>query len=343
MGLKVRTLRLPEECDVLLRVLERNLAGLDHRRRYEWLYHRNPAGSGLAWGIFQDLEEAPAGVASVIPVYLWIRGKRTLCGRVEDFAVEPSHRSLGPAVILQKATFQPVDAGAMALCLDTPPHSLGMTTFRRLGMEADADVYRYVRLVRTAPWLEKEYHLGRPVAAAVGVMIDSWLRLRGRRTRGIRITEHGGSFGDEFTQLDEVVGAQSPAVRCSRTARELTWLYREDPLRRYEILTARRGGELIGWAACLVGEETIDLVDWLAIEGSVAFEALVAVVTARARQTRRVRVQALVTDERRITGILKDCGFSRREHGCSIVVYAGRGRGSERRDTWALRGVDVRA
>jgi hypothetical protein len=342
MGLNVRALQLPEECDVVLRVLERNLPGLDHRRRHEWLYHHNPAGSGLAWGVFQTLEEAPVGVASVIPVYLWIDGKRTLGGRVEDFAVEPSHRSLGPAVILQRATFQPVDTEAMALCLDTPPHALGMVTFRRLGMEASANAYRYVRLVRTAPWLQKRFNLIEPVAATLGVMVDSWLRLGWRRTRGIEITEHGGSLGDEFTELDEVVAAQSPVIRGSRSARELTWLYREEPLRRYEILTARRGRALIGWAVCLVGDETIELVDWLAIEGSAAFEGLVSAVTAHAREMGKVRVQALVTDERRIGDVLKDYGFSRREPGCSVVVY--RGRGIEPpRDSWSLRGVDVRA
>src|SRR5262245_14396483 len=231
MGLRVRALQLPEERDSLLAVLHRNLGGLDHTRRYDWLYNGNPAGRALAWGVFRDTHDALVGVASLVPVYLWIGGQRILCGRVEDFAVDLAQRSLGPAVALQRATFDPVGDGSIALCFDCPPHAAGMATFRRLGMSASAAVYRYVSLARTAPWLQERFGLPTGAAAICGSVLDLALQCGWRHPRGVDVAEHPGSFGDEFTELDAMVGASSGVVRGSRSARELTWLYREEPLR----------------------------------------------------------------------------------------------------------------
>jgi hypothetical protein len=343
MGLRVRALQLPEERDSLLAVLQRNLGGLDHRKRYQWLYHDNPAGPGFAWGVFRERSDTPVGVATLVPVYLWIGGQRILCGRVEDFAVDLAHRSLGPAVALQRATFAPIDDGSMALCYDTPPHAAGMATFRRLGMSASAAVYRYVVLARTAPWLQERFGLPAGIALLCGSVLDLALRAGWRHPRGVDIAEHLGAFGDEFTELDAIVGANSRVVRGSRSAKELTWLYRQEPLRTYQILTARREGELIGWAVYSVTDSKLDLVDWLDVSGTRAFKGLLAAVAARGTRTGKLRWQTLATTQTPTSTVLRRMGFHRREQACSVVAYSGRRQLQDIRDGWLLRGLDVRA
>ena len=76
-------------------------------------------------------------------------------GQVGGFAVDASYRSFGPAVLMQRTTFEPVDSGAVTFCYDSPPHDRGMSTFVRLGMRPNCEVTRYALALRSDEFLQK--------------------------------------------------------------------------------------------------------------------------------------------------------------------------------------------
>jgi hypothetical protein len=118
--LELRTIDPALERDALLAVLQRNLTDLDHARRFRWLYLDNPAGPARAWFLHETAaQRACGGSIPVSPLGLGARPNPRY-GQVGDFAVDGGYRSLGPAVMLRRATFAPVDRRELASCYDCP-------------------------------------------------------------------------------------------------------------------------------------------------------------------------------------------------------------------------------
>src|ERR1700687_259464 len=115
MTIRVRPVHLESEREELLGILQTNLLAIPHARRFQWLYYANPDGPAWTWFVYQRGTDHVVGVASVFPRAMWVGAQPKICGQVGDFAVPASHRSLGPALMLQRATFEPVDQGKMAL------------------------------------------------------------------------------------------------------------------------------------------------------------------------------------------------------------------------------------
>jgi hypothetical protein len=242
----------------------------------------------------------------------------SLCGQVGDFAIDADHRSLGPAVMLQRATFEPVDRGRLALCYDCPPHDRGMATFRRLGMTASATLARHARLLRTDRRLAVHFGAGGRALAPVG---NALLRIAaGWRTRpaGVEIARHEGRFGDEFSTLDRRVGA-GDVIRGRRSAEDLNWRYRDDPLHDYVTLTARRHGELIGFLVLEAADAVV--VD---LFGDLAAEEALGLLEGAADEARAAGAETLhasVSDGSPLIPRLRRAGFRRREEGPRVVAH----------------------
>jgi len=262
MTVVLRPADLGSDRERILGVLQKNLPGLPHSQRFEWLYCNNPAGPAWSWLAYEQQTEKPIGVASVFPRMVWLGHGLAKCGQVGDFAVDSGYRSLGPALMLQRATFEPVNRGLLAFCYDCPPHDQGMAPFRRLGMSANCSVERYARLQKSRRELEKRIGNGK-LARSLAPVVDFFLSRRSfppRKGAGIEISQYTGQFGEEFTRLDEQAGHDS-AIRNRRDAQTLNWRFLHDPLNTYRLLTARRSGELVGYAAVALRGEDAFIVD----------------------------------------------------------------------------------
>lgn len=321
MAVLVRRVDLNTEQEELLGVLERNLTDVPHRRRFKWLYIDHPLGPAWAW-LARDAATGEAiGTASVFRRAMWLGGHVALCGQVGDFAIDSSHRSLGPALMLQRATFEPVESGALALCYDCPPHERGMSTFRRLGMAASAKMNRHARLIRTDGHLERRIGRAAVRLAPIGnalVRLGHW---RWRRSPGLDIAVHEGRFGEEFSALDRRVPADD-GIRGRRAAEDLNWRYRDDPLGDYHVLVAHRRGELVGLAVLAVSDRAAFVVD---LFGALAPDDSADLLDSGARVVRDAGVEsvhAVVSSGNPLAGSLHRCGFRLRSTGPLVVAYA---------------------
>ncbi|HEY3165682.1 MAG TPA: hypothetical protein VGK57_00535, partial [Candidatus Binatia bacterium] len=96
MTIAVRPVNLDREQDKLRNILNRNLGFIEHSRRFDWLYHNNPAGTGWAWFAYEKEIGKIVGTASVFPRAMWVGKQVELCGEVGNFAIDTNYRSLGP-------------------------------------------------------------------------------------------------------------------------------------------------------------------------------------------------------------------------------------------------------
>jgi hypothetical protein len=326
MAVHVRAVDLDGEQDLLVSVLERNFPEFPHGRRFKWIYRDSPLGPAWSWLLWDSNAGQPVGVASVFPRAMWVGDKVELCGQVGDFAIDPTHRSLGPALMLQRATFEPVNGGHLALCYDCPPNARGMSTFRRLRMVSNATTTRYTRLLRADRPVAKR--LGRGRAAAVAARLgNTLLHFRGRRgprVAGLDITVHTARFDEEFSILDRRVGGGG-VIRGRRTAEDLNWRYRDDPLNEYQVLTARRRGELLGFAVSARSGTDALVVDLFGVLSAHESADLLDALARLAHDDRADALYVLSSDGHPLTVPLRQAGFRARESGPYVVGYGREG------------------
>ncbi len=324
MSLFVRPVDLDNERDPLLQILQRNLPDLDHAARYRWRYLENPAGRAYAWFLCDGTRDRVVGAAVVIPRYTWIGDELVRSGQVGDFAVDVAYRSLGPAIYLQRATFTPVDAGELAFCYDCPPHERGMATFHRLGLRAACRVERFSKPLRVERLLRTRIPVAAPLRSITSILLNAALRIRDfslASTSDISVSTHTGTFESEFTEMDQRIAKGSDLVRNRRYAQDLEWRFRHDPLLECEVITARRGGLLIGFVAYAPDKDRAHLVD-LSANSPFAAQILLRAATRRARKEGREAIDSLAVPTSSMPAYLRRAGFFQRETAASVVPYA---------------------
>lgn len=323
MKLFVRAADPVREKTTLLELLGRNLSELDHAARFEWLYSDNPAGKAWSWFICDGDGDSPIGLASVFPRFFWVDQSMERVGQVGDFAVDAAYRSLGPALRLQKATFELVDGGVLKFCYDCPPHERGMSTFRRLGLAPICRMVRFTRLVRVDAAVRERLPGGGIVHAPTIFVANALLRVRARlrrKPKSIVLETLEGRFGEEFDAFELGLRRYEHNVRARRMADELNWRYRSNPLNRYLVTTARLHGDLIGFSVSSEIKPNTRLVEMSAATDAARFALLEGLVEiARAREN--ARVNTYVADRSRDAAGARKAGFVRREPANRIVVY----------------------
>jgi hypothetical protein len=334
MSLAIRRVSLEDEREEMIALLTRNFGPIQEER-FAWRHIENPAGICWSWFGFASngsSRKPPVALVTVFPRNMRVGTKRVRGGQVGEFAVDPSHRSLGPAVQLQRVTFTPVDSGDLAFCYDCTPHDQGMSTFVRLGMRPNCEVHRYALPLRCDPYVAKKLGTGvwtKPVVAAGNLV------LRARRARssaaGLEVQEFNGQFGDEFDQLDDAV-PNTEVIRTSRAAKDLTWRYRSDPMSErisaggasgtYHTLVARRRGELMAFAVFFVQSDGItSLIDIFGRDLPITGPTLLEAVIETSKKRNASSVYGCCSEESELKPILLGAGFHRRERTARVVAY----------------------
>jgi len=320
MDLTLRSASLSEDGQELAELLERNTPGPAKEHAY-WRHESNPAGPGWSWVICDRKSGMISAMASVLPRHVHVNGELLVCGVVGDFVVDAAIRSLGPAVTLQRATFGPVDSGALAFCYDPVPHDRGMSTFLRLGMSPSCEVIRHACPLRSDEYLGKRLGKGlwtKPVFAVTNLALR--MRVGKRPISGLEILELGESFGEEFSDLDKQVSSAG-VIRSSRSAADLTWRYRFTSGPRFRVLVARRAGELWGFLAYLVLDNRASIMDLFGIQlldvGSDLLEALVDL----GRREGLTCLEGYLSKDSCLNSVFARTGFRPREKAARIVAY----------------------
>jgi len=307
----------------MLTLLEQNLPYLDHRRRFDWAYMKNPSGRAWCWLAIEEREGQAVGIASLFPKMMWVAGTAVLCGQVADFAVQSKFRSLGPAMALQRATLRHVDDGTIGLCYDCPPHERGMAPLRRLGLNVTCQIGRFTRLLRANDWFARNLRVGPAIAQILALGPNVILRPRGHRKLepDLEVMSFADRFGDEFTRLDEAL-VDTNVIRARRAAEDLNWRYRDDPLHRYETLVARSRRELQGYLVYEIQGDRALIFYLLAVSEGVAL-TLVQASVATMHAARVAAVTCLVPEGGKQSELARAAGFAFRGAGERIVAYSG--------------------
>ncbi len=262
MAVKIRHGDVETDREVVVGLLARYVNPAYDRARYDWLYHANPAGRGRLWLAVDGATGDAIGTAGALP--RWVSaGRRDLRAWVlADFCIGEGHRTLGPALQLQRACIEDLGADGATLWYDFPSRTME-AVYRRLGAAPRLRITRSARLLRSYGLLQKR--LGSAALAwPLSVAVDLALAWGARAPRSITVRPHEGPCGPEFTELARGASPGYGAV-VRRHADYLNWRYLDNPVRRHEILVARREGRLVGYAVVDARGDTAAVVDLFGI------------------------------------------------------------------------------
>jgi len=276
------------ERDAVIDVWRGNLGREDRLgAKFDWFYLGCPFGEPLLRVLHHEPTGAAVGVAAAGPRRMLADGAALGAGVLVDMAVKAEHRSLGPALTLQKAI---LSAGVERFqLLYGFPNPKAAPVFKRVGYSELAPLVRYARVLRYGG------HLARmmPKAAArpLGWMLDgatvAWQELAARRGRAPRW--HARWADRAEPQIDALWarsehGTEPIAVRDSAMLR---WRFDEAPLprTRYLLLSDADGGELQAWFACQEDGETLHVRDFWSIDAAHGIgQSFLAALQRAARQ-----------------------------------------------------------
>ena len=318
----LRQASLSEDREELISMLEKHFPTFSMRTHFHWRHEGNPAGPGWSWMVY-DRDTGTAGaMTSLFPRPMYVDGRKVLCGQVGEFVVNPAYRSLGPAMMLQRASFGPVDNGELEFCYDCPPHDKGMSTFIRLGIRPSCELTRYALLLKSDQVVEKRLGKGpwtKPVTGSINLLLKA--TRRHRKSTGLEIETLNGNFDEEFTSLDDTVPSANK-VRSCRSAKILNWRYRECTDLDIEVLVARRGGAVVAFLACIIYPDRraciCDLFGHeLSETGLALLDALVDLCTRR----NVLCIEGYCPKESELEHLFKLSGFHARENAARVVAY----------------------
>jgi hypothetical protein len=244
----VRRAAFPADWERVLALWRGNLgapASMEDKRA--WFYERSPTGQPLTMLLhYADSagNERAVGVATA--------GRRPLrCGEqamsgglLVDIAVSPQHRTLFPALLLQKTLRE---TGLVEHdCLYGFPNPKATPVFQRVGYQKLGMMTRYVRVVRATPYLRER--MPDWAAALLGSLWDSLARLRFMAAGGPSLRLEWRSASETRPAGDLAFVAGRPLVRGARSAELLRWRFAERAGHRFECVAAHSaGGALIGY------------------------------------------------------------------------------------------------
>ena len=321
MKVAIRLADLKSDKRLLIETLLRFLTPLSDDRRFSWLYENNPHGRARAWVAYSADDDTVVGMSAAFPRRMYLNGHEEVSWVLGDFCINDAYRSLGPALMLQRACLAAVDSREAAFCYDFPSASM-MAVYKRLHIYPCGQMVRLakpLRVDRKVKGLIKSPIVNSALSNAGNLV----LRLSERKRRGdstLTLSPHKGYCGNEFSDLARKIGNRYGAC-IQRSAEYLNWRYLENPLHRYEFFTARRKGMLLGYAVLLHEGEDAMLVDLFGVEAEVVLSALIGHVVALL-MTRGVQtLSAVLAEAHPWRALLERQGFKAREES-PMIMYA---------------------
>lgn len=279
--------------------------------RYNWFYLNNPQGLAKLGFATYDPDETTIGCIGIGARKFYLDGTEVSAGVLVDFVVSPKHRSVFPALLLQR------DGRASALASMAAVYGLpgpkAVAVCKRLETHVSFELPRYVRVVRSAQYLERlaPRWLVAPFAALIDMLDRSaiGLQLLSVSLRGKWVESFDSRFDRLWDRIDK-----SAICLGDRKSEFLHWRYKQQPDRAYHVfvISHRDSEEIAMYFVCEAGNGGLKIKDFLTDESASAIKAGLLLLCQQARQMGMSFVEIQIAGSDAIKGALKGARFTPR-------------------------------
>lgn len=268
----------------------------DRAERYDWFHLRNPEGRGRIYLLMLEGGDQIVGTACAGTRLIHMPGGAVLRASVlVDFAVDPAHRSLGPALTLQRAAREYEKQHADLLY--GLPDTRAVPIFKRLGADAALQEASLAYVVRSGGYLRRKLPQWAWLAGSIAGGVIDLARGALLRIRAMASDIECNWCAEPPAGVDALwsqTAADLDAGIGVRDRRYLEWRFR-GPEWRFAAVTSKGGSRLHAYMACRQIGDELHIGDLLLSgSGPERQRALRAfLVTSRKEPVRVIRVDLL--------------------------------------------------
>lgn len=284
----------------------------DHAR-FEWFYLINPQGPAYVYLLTHTEFERPVGAMGIGPRLFSIAGVTQLGGTLVDFVTHPKHRSAYPALMLQRRSRE-LALESMRIVYGLP-EAKAAAICRRLQSQVQFDVPRFVRVVRSAPYLSRVMPGGLATLAGTCVDLLNRAAVAFQLARSGAVGEWVEQFDERFDRLWSSAEKRTYIIG-QRDAAFLRWRFGQQPARKHLIFVARAQSaqELRSYFVCEIDGGALVVKDCLS-SGSAAQIAVDLQLLCKAARGLPVKsLDLLLSADERWQRALSKASFKRRSH-----------------------------
>jgi hypothetical protein len=234
--------------------------------KFQWFYRGCPYGQPLVLLLHSLPTDAVVGVGAAGRRRMRLGARELSAGVLVDLAVATEHRSLFPALLLQK-TMKALGLEAFDLLYGFP-NPKAAAVFQRTGYDRLAHITRYVRVLRSAPYLARRMpgFLARIAGGAADFALAIARRASSQSARGL----DSEWVISADARMDELWSAHLPrnALVAVRDLAFLKWRFDSAPSNRfrYFCVSGGRGKQLVAWFVCEALGDTLHVRDFWTID-----------------------------------------------------------------------------
>lgn len=259
----VRAADLHDDRDRVLDVW-RGIVASQPEAKYEWFYQRHPYPSPTLLILTNGRDNICVGVAGLGTRKVCVQGFDSTAGVLVDLMVLREHRTLYPALLLQKK----IRAAALGLhrIVYGFPNKNAAPIVRRLGYIKVGDLVRYSKVLRHARFLEQR-GIGGWLSKALGTVADLVTPLYFRPYKALR-TSRRVSWESTVDARFDVLWQRArgfDGLIGTRDAQFLLWRFFSQPSHRYRVfvVSAQGSAEIIAYAICEAKGNSLHVRDFL--------------------------------------------------------------------------------
>lgn len=318
-----------------------NLIGHDEasaRAKLRLGYAENPAGTGLALLLVPQGEADAVGVQGLHPRTFHFGERRLRAVGLADYAVDASHRSLGPALQLMRYGTQCAQT-RFDLTYGLPNHKAA-AVLARAGLRRIGTIRRFAKPLRSRQQLVQR--LPAPLAAVVAPVVDLVLRLDEAR----RSMVHGPRLVCQetpWTLADiDAVWSQRPAalLLSERSGAMLRWRFGQPERGAWRLSVARQGDSTRGYVVWRIKDDHVEIGDFFS---DAPDELTTPLLLAFAREARRAGVNAISVTffgREAVARAIQRSGMALRPQQAPVFKLPGADAALDDPDRWYLTSFD---
>ena len=321
MGIKIGHADLGTDRETLIETVCRFLIPQADGRRFDWLYRNNPYGQARAWLALEENSGHVIGAAAAFSRRFIFSGKEIIAWVLGDFCLDPQYRSLGPALQLQRACLNVLEANQDGtFCYDFPSRSM-VAVYKRLGIGVTGQMLRMAKPLGVDRKVKEivRNRAAQRIVASVGNTILKIASERATSAEDLELALQQGFCGEEFTTLAEKQNRKF-IFSLQRSAAYLNWRYVSNPQARQEIITARRDGRVVGYIVWTQKEEDAWIVDLFGEEDPQMMRSLVAEIIALAQKRGVMTLSVSMNEAHPWRWLFSEIGFRLRDSFPVVII-----------------------
>ena len=316
----LRAANLAKDQDAILHVCQASSLS-STSAKYRWNYERNPIHGAWCEVAVDTATERVVGTTALFSRRLLVDGEQFRAAVAGDFAVEPSHRILYPAIALQRAAVKACNEGGFDVLYAFPNHASRPIQIRA-GYKAVGPLRVGVRLLNIGTFLQKHNHDGWWVSATS--VLDWVLNHASKESRIAPLKDYCFCRLDAFDSRFDSFWARALvqfSTVLERSSSYANWRFMECPTKKYSLFAAveRRTGDIGGYVVSWSESGKTRISDIMAFDD--VYDGLLAALIDAERQRGSYCVTIVYLGSSSLIHRLQRFGFIFRRTTSQLLVY----------------------